>query len=136
MAATVQGKKAAPVKAVAKRAPVRRPKPEPAAESPGGLQVLRLKTSGSKGAMVPLFYIDDREYCIPAKPGLNIALQALHVRRTQGEDAAVDYMLEKVLGAEGYRALREYDELEPGDLMQILQVVNELVMGAMEFPKA
>lgn len=133
MAATAKGTKAP----VAKRAPAPRPKRAvPVEEDPGGIPVLRLTTVGVEETRVPLFYIDDREYSVSSKPGLNVALKFLSIARAQGEGMAIDYALGKLLGPEGYSALLDYDELTPDQLKQIMDVVQKLVMGALEIPKA
>jgi hypothetical protein len=133
MAATVKATKAV----ATKRPAARRPKATPVTEANGrGIQVLRLTTGTTEAARVPLFYIDDREYTVKASPGMNIALQFLHIGRTQGEGIAIDYLLGKMLGDEAYKALREYDDLTAEQLMQIIETVTSLAMGAMELPKA
>lgn len=85
---------------------------------------------------VPLFYIGDTEYTVVKRPGVNIGLQYLHLSRTSGQEIAVDYLLGKLLGDDGYRALREYDRLKPKDFERICEVAARLTLGAMELPKA
>lgn len=129
-------------KTATKRTPARRPAPAPAPEpavpeQPSGeFEVLRLTTSKKREEeRVPLFYIDDREYTIPRRPRMNIALQFMHIAREQNGDAAMDYLLEKLLGEEGYRALRDYDDLEPEEFRQITAIAYKLTLGALELPK-
>jgi hypothetical protein len=85
---------------------------------------------------VPLFYIGDREYSVVKRPGVNIALQYLHLTRTKGETIAQDFLLEELLGVEGYEALRNYNALKPEQFERIVEVANELTMGSLEAPKA
>src|SRR5690349_2391474 len=130
MAATVKASK------TAARRPARRdatPPPGPAA----GPRVLRLTTKQADPVeREPIFYIDDVEYTIPVRMRTNEALECLHVFRTRGDEVATDFLLEKLLGADGYRALREYDGLEPEHLQQIIEIAVERMMGATEGPKA
>jgi hypothetical protein len=138
MPATAKGTK----KTAAKR-PARKPTttvPLPATEPDkehSGPQVVRL-TTGTDTAQVriPLFSIDGVEYSIPARPRLNVALQFMHMTRTQGDGAAMDVLLEKLLGTDGYRALREYDDLTPEQFAKITAIASEVTLGALEVPKA
>lgn len=124
------------------RRPARRPAPTPAPEPspfdpPGSeFEVLRLTTRTDRDEeRVPLFYIDDREYSVARRPGVNVGMQFLHLYRTQGEVAATDYVLGRLLGEDGYRALREYDDLSVEQFRQICQVVIKLALGPLELPK-
>ena len=86
---------------------------------------------------VVLFSIDGKEYAIPSKVRPNKALQIMHVFRTQGATNGVDFMLETLLGHEGYTALLGYDELEDENLEKIIKIAFELVNGAVsDGPKA
>jgi len=114
------------------------PKP-PAAQEPsdGEFPVLRLKTRDQADEeRVPLFYIDDVEYTIPKRPRMNVGLQFLHLSRDQDDSAAMDYLLAKLLGEDGYRALREYDDLTAEQFQQITEIASRLTLGALELPKA
>jgi hypothetical protein len=133
-------------KTAAKRTP-RRPAPPPAPEpeleesplDPGGsgeFEVLRLTTKADRPEeRVPLFYIDDTMYSVAKKPGVNVGLQFMHLYRTQGEAVATDYVLDKLLGSEGYTALLGYDDLTPQQLQQICQIAVKLALGSLELPK-
>jgi len=124
-------------------ATTKRPKagPKPPAEqqapSDGEFPVLRLKTRDqAEQERVPLFYIDDVEYTIPKRPRMNVGLQFLHLSRDQDDSAAMDYLLAKLLGEDGYRALREYDDLTAEQFQQITEIASRLTLGALELPKA
>lgn len=110
------------------------------------LPVLRLTPRAEPAARVPLFYIGDLEFTVPADPGANIALQYLHIAAGQdcacikphgrGEMAANDYLLTELLGEDGYQALREFDGLTTADLGQIIAIAVKITLGALEIPKA
>jgi len=85
--------------------------------------------------MVDLFSIDDRVYQMPAKVGANVALGYMKLVRTHGQDAAMGWALEQVIGEDGYTALMNCPDVEPEDLEAIMKVVHENVMGAVEVPK-
>lgn len=110
---------------------------EPAQEVPAG--VLRLKTkpkdAKTREKRVVLFYIDDRPYSVPAKPGAEVALQILDVIAMRGEEVGIALMLRKLLGDEGYTALMNYDGLEREDLQKVITKAFEIVNGALEGPK-
>lgn len=85
--------------------------------------------------MVDLFSIDGQVYQMPAKVGANIALGYMKLVRTHGQEAAMGWALERVLGSEAYDALMSCDEVEPEDLEAIMKAVHENVMGSVEAGK-
>lgn len=138
MAVRVTAKKTAPKRPSRQLAPAPAPEPESSPLDPGAgeFEVLRLTRSADRAEeRVPLFYIDDVEYTVAKRPNVNVGLQMMHLFRTQGEAAAQDYVLEKMIGSEGYAALREYDDLTPQQFKHIAQVVVKLALGSLELPK-
>jgi hypothetical protein len=143
MAATVKATKTAAKRPAAKPAAAKRAAPRtrkalpPVAPLPeADFEMIRLVSSPeAERPRVPLFSIDDTVYSIEAKPGMNIALEALHLFRTGGELAAIDFLLNRLLGDAGYRALREYDELTPAQFMQIGEIAMRITLGGLELPK-
>lgn len=125
---------AATVKATKKTTSRTRPAPAPVATEPG-FEVPRLTTAREPGERVPLFYIDDTVYTVERSPGVNVSLAYLHLRRTQGEETAIAYLLEKLLGTEGFLALMEYDGLTAEQFQKICQIASDLTVGALEVPK-
>lgn len=87
---------------------------------------------GEQVEMVDLFSIDGTVYQVPAKPRVNVALQFLNDLRTQGEAMANMLMLEKLLGAEGYKALSTYDALTPENLRAVTDAAAKLTLGMLE----
>jgi hypothetical protein len=123
-----------------RKAPAKRPALPPAPTANGSnateFEPPRLTTSTEPPDRVTLFYIDDREYSVTLKPGVNVGLRYLHLVRTVGENQAMDYLLEKLLGSEGYQALMDYDDLTSEQFQQICEVASKLTLGALEPPKA
>lgn len=107
-------------------------RPAPAAPAvPGSPKVIALK--GKKDRVedrVTLFSIDDTEYTIPTRVRPNHGLQIMHVFRQQGETAGVSFMLEVLLGTDGYNALMNFDDLEDDDLETIIEVAFKLVQDS------
>jgi hypothetical protein len=93
MAATVKATKTAAKRPAAKPAAAKRAAPRtrkalpPVAPAPeADFEMIRLVSSPeAERPRVPLFSIDDTVYSIEAKPGMNIALEALHLFRTGGD---------------------------------------------------
>lgn len=113
--------------------------PTPLHAVPAGPEILRLttKTKNAPGPQkrVALFYIDDVLYTAPAKVSTNVALRYLNIQRKQGLESAIDYMLETLLGAEGYNALLSYEDLEDEDLLAVVKKATSIMLGQLEAPK-
>jgi hypothetical protein len=98
--------------------------------------VIELKsTPVEERQAVDLFSIDGQVYQMPVKVGANIALGYMKLVRTHGQEAAMGWALEKVLGTDAYDALMACDDVEAEDLEAIMKAVHENVMGAVEIPK-
>lgn len=106
-------------------------------KEPKTVEIIPLKSvKGKKNdERITLFSIDDKEYSIPTSVKPNVGLKVMNVMRKQGETAGVDFMLETVLGVEGYTALMNFDDLTNDDLKKIIKIAFELVAGATENPK-
>ena len=97
---------------------------------------LKSKKGAKKADAITLFSIDGTDYSIPASIRPNQAMQIMKVFRKQGDTAGVDFMLEVLLGSEGYEALLAFDDLESDDLEKIIKIAFQMVVGATENPKA
>lgn len=105
-----------------------------AAAEPSG--VIRLKSKPkARQKRIVLFYIDDRPYTVPAKPGAEVSLQILDAMERLGQEGGIAFMLKKLLGVEGYNALMNYEDLDPEDLQKVIVKANEIVNGQLEGPK-
>lgn len=96
--------------------------------------MIELKRSGdhSEQETRVLFYIDDKEYRVPAKPRVNLALQYLTDVRTQGAFLAELSLLERLLGEDGYQALCNFDDLTPEQFSQVQDEAVQIALGALE----
>jgi len=81
---------------------------------------------------IPIFYIGDQEYSVPAVIPAGVALEYLRVAAAAGPDAASGVILTRVLGEEAYMALEQARGLTGEQLQQIVQLVVDRAMGAME----
>jgi hypothetical protein len=97
--------------------------------------MIELKSTPVDRKMVDLFSIDGKVYQMPVKVGANVALGYMKLVRTHGQEAAMGWALERVLGTEAYDALMSCDEVDADDLEAIMKAVHENVMGAVENPK-
>ena len=84
---------------------------------------------------IPAFAINGTTYSILTRPRTNQGLKYVHLARTKGSEIAIDYMLEVLLGAEGYTALREFDDLTEDDLKAVIDAASRIMAGAVEAPK-
>ena len=84
---------------------------------------------------IPAFSINGTTYSILIKPRTNQGLKYVHLARTKGSEIAIDYMLEVLLGVEGYSALREFDDLTEDDLKAVIDAASRIMAGAVEAPK-
>jgi hypothetical protein len=82
-----------------------------------------------------LFEIDGQMYTIATKPKVNTALRYMHIARTQGTEAGIDYMLGVLLGDEAYEALMSFDDLTQEQLEQVITIAGKIMQGAVEDPK-
>jgi hypothetical protein len=82
--------------------------------------------------MEPVFELDGDIYQIPAKPSAGMALGYLEIQTEKGPDAAVHWMMIKMLGEEGYSALRDHPDLDRETLDIIIQHVEKRVLGGLE----
>lgn len=98
---------------------------------------LELTTSKSADVeQIELFSIDGKGYTIPNKARVNLALRYLKMARNEGADAASAYMLEEMVGEEGYNALMNYEDLTSETLTAIMEAAQKVVLGGLTDPKA
>ena len=76
-----------------------------------------------------------QDFWVPKRRMASLALKYMHLVRTEGDDYAVAWLLEKVLGTEAYLNLMEDEQLDEDELAQILAIVQNAVMGATQDPK-
>lgn len=99
--------------------------------------MLELVTPASDEAVetVPLFSIDGKEYGIPAVISASLGLKYLKMLRTQGEVVAGGWVLEEMLGEEGYDALSNFKGLTTKQLEQLCEIAGKHALGSLEEPE-
>lgn len=98
--------------------------------------MLQLKSTDAPPVeMEDLFSIDGVTYQIPRRVTVNVALRYMKLLRTKGQDEALAWAIERVLGESAYDALMNFDGLQPDDLAQVMEVVRDKLLGAVEGPK-
>lgn len=81
---------------------------------------------------IPLFYIGEKEYTIPAELSPNDALIALRMARTRGTVIAQSWMAEKGIGEEGMDDLIACDAITREQVKEILDNVQKMYLGDLE----
>jgi hypothetical protein len=97
-----------------------------------GIVSLRSAASPAPDERVPAFSINGTVYTIAARTKANTGLKYIHLARTRGQEIAIDFMLETLLGAEGYEALREFDDLTEADLEAVIKAASRIMAGAVD----
>lgn len=85
--------------------------------------------------MVELFTLEGKTYTIPNKPRINVALKFLDTAKNSGQDLAAAYLLETLIGREGYEALMDYDDLTADQFQDVVLAAQKVVLGGLEGPK-
>lgn len=114
------------------RPPWRRPRRRP--RSADDFTPVRISTSEPTEAVkqIPLFYIDDQEYTVPAKLPPALGLRYLRDVRDRGSDYATAELLIAALGEEGFDALSECDAIDADQMDSIIEGVIGIAMGAVD----
>ena len=81
---------------------------------------------------VEVFTLNGTTYSAPVRPRVNVALKYMRTMRRGNPDMAIAGLIEDIIGAEGYEALVNYDELTPAQFQAVLMACRRLVMGEME----
>jgi hypothetical protein len=136
MAATTAGTRKPPAKKKAAAAPRRTATAAvPSASVPEDVEarasvVLDPDREVAPPDMVPIFAIGDTRYYAPINPRASVELKFLWMVRHEGEAQANAFLLEELVGPDGFMALMNYDALTPGDLERIFAALREAVEGA------
>lgn len=80
----------------------------------------------------PLFSIDGTAYTIPMEVPASLALEAMEITRQRGEASATAWVMEQLLGAEGWKALRTCPQVRKADMRVLMRICRERVFGGME----
>lgn len=79
-----------------------------------------------------LFEIDGVAYSIPVEVHGSMALEAMRLTREKGEVWATDWVMEQMIGAEGYKALIKCKTATKAEVTAIQKVIREKVFGEQE----
>lgn len=97
------------------------------------IEVLHFKTdpddTGEEEEYVPLFTIDDKSYDLWINPPASVGLEYLKRAADYGVEAAAVWILEEMIGEDGYAALQNYKKLEVKQLEKILAICKRHAMG-------
>lgn len=77
----------------------------------------------------------DQEFWVPKTAMASMALKFMHLTRTEGDNFATAWAMEKVLGQEAYADLMEDDQLTDEELAMIFTLVQNAIIGATKDPK-
>jgi hypothetical protein len=103
--------------------------------APPQIVALRSVPGRPEPERIDAFSINGKVYSINPKPKTNAALKYVHLARTRGNEIAIDFMLETLLGREGYEALMDFDDLSEDQLEQVITAASKIMAGALENPK-
>lgn len=87
-------------------------------------------SKNEKKDKIVLFTIDDKEFTVPAKPGMRVALKFLNqMKKSDNEMYGMLQLLEDMLGEEQYNALLDYEELTDELVGKIAEQCITLALG-------
>lgn len=109
--------------------------PELAAEAQPGIVSLHSARNPAAEERIPAFSINGTTYSILTRPRTNQGLKYIHLARTRGSEIAIDFMLEVLLGRDGYAALIDFDDLTEDDLKAVIDAASRIMAGTVEVPK-
>jgi hypothetical protein len=92
--------------------------------------------SAKEVEQIELFSLDGVSYTIPNKARVNVGLRFMKIMRDEGEQAASAWLLEELIGKEGFEALMNFEDLTPEALTTITEAAAKVVLGELETPKA
>lgn len=81
---------------------------------------------------VELFRLGGVVHTIPAKARFNVALKYLWKAKTEGEEIAGQWVLEELLGTDGFVALMNHDGLTPEQFARVMTAAQNTVLGSLE----
>ena len=96
---------------------------------------LRSAVNPAVDERIEAFSINGTMYSILTRPKVNAGLRYIHLARTRGSEIAIAFMLETLLGVEGWEALMAFDDLTEEDLEAVVDAASKIMAGAVEAPK-
>jgi hypothetical protein len=80
--------------------------------------------------LVHIFSIDGVPYHMDRNQDASVALQYLKLVRSRGENVALSFMIEEVMGEKAYEALMNYKGITPAQLGQVMLAVQTVLLGS------
>lgn len=99
------------------------------------VEVMELNSGDSvveEQKLVPIFRIDGVSYDLWVNPPATVGLKYLKRVRMDGGESAAQWLMEEMIGEDGYLALMEFDALTKQQLDRILDLCKEHAMGNQE----
>lgn len=97
------------------------------------VQVVDLRTDAAaerEPDLVEIFRIDGRPYAMDRNQDAGVVLRYLKLVRSKGENVALSYLFEEVMGQEAYEALTEFKGITPAQLGQVMLAVQTVLLGS------
>lgn len=79
--------------------------------------------------------IPDREFWVPKKTMASLSLKFMRMQRLEGDNVAVSWAMEAILGEEAYVDLMEDGQLTDEELAQLFTLTQNALLGASKDPK-
>jgi hypothetical protein len=108
----------------------------PVVEAPFEPIELTTEDDTNPEVLVHLFSVNGTKYYVPGQQDMAKALQYLKKVESVGPDLAALWMLEQVLSPEGFAALMGMKGLKAASLAKLTAVIQSIMLGAEEVPKA
>lgn len=83
---------------------------------------------------IPVFSINGITYSMPTSIRPHVALKYLWLLKERSPDYATSWLMEAVLGREGFQALVDYEPLTPAQFDAIKDIVQNAALGVTEDP--
>lgn len=102
------------------------------------LDIVELSSSDElEPDLIEIFRLDGKPYYVDRNQSAQVVLEYLHLTNTKGQEAAVGYMFETMLGAETFAALRGHRNITVVQLGKVLVALQAVLLGDQgAFPKA
>jgi len=79
---------------------------------------------------VELFELNGVKYHVPNRTRPNVSLKYLRLAQQKGEGVAAAYLIEALVGAEGFDALSEYEHLTDEQYKSVMKAARQIVLGS------
>jgi hypothetical protein len=83
---------------------------------------------------VPVFRVAGKVYEVPKVPSASIGVRAMELLDERGDASATRFVLQTMLGKDGYKVLRTHPALPPGKMRAITSRIMDIVMATQKGP--